>query len=362
VSRIHDALRGGRVPGQPSSGRTAHADAVLAALGYRPGQARRWPNVGIVVGLVALGAAILGVWWSLPMVIAPKPATVGAHAPHPSPPAARPADRTLREPSLTRPAAPAQTTQALPPKPAAVTVREQPAPTVTPQSEKRAIDVAPRPQAVPAREPPANTEPVVPRPVPPSETSASAKADEFKLALYYQRTGDFELALVHYKTVLQRDEMNADARNNLGNLYMSKALYEDAAREFRRVVAIEPKYVTAHVNLSAALYQLKRYDESAAEARAAIRLDGRSADAYVNLALALSAAGQPSDARSSLSRALEIDRHNAAAHYNLALEYEKAGEVALALDHYRAFLQYAGPEQAGYAADVRSRMQTLEHK
>jgi Flp pilus assembly protein TadD len=143
---------------------------------------------------------------------------------------------------------------------------------------------------------------------------------------------------------------------------MTKALYEDAAREFRRVEAIEPKYVTAHVNLSAALYQLKRYDESSAEARAAIRLDGHNSDAYVNLALAQAAAGQPSDARSSLTRALEIDKHNAPAHYNLALQYEKAGEVALALDHYRAFLQYAGPEQSAYAADVRARVQALEHK
>jgi Tfp pilus assembly protein PilF len=186
------------------------------------------------------------------------------------------------------------------------------------------------------------------------------KTDEFKLALYYQRTGDFELALVHYKTVLQRDEMNADAHNNVGNLYMSKALYEDAAREFRRVVAIEPKFVMARVNLSAALYRLKRYDESAAEARAALRLDTRNADAYVNLALAQAAGGQLSDARASLVRALEIDKHHAAAHYNLAVQYEKAGELALALDHYRAFLQYAGPEQAGYAADVRVRVQALE--
>ena len=90
---------------------------------------------------------------------------------------------------------------------------------------------------------------------------------------------DFELALVHYKAVLQRDELNVEAHNNVGNLYMSKSLYDDAVREFRRVVAIEPRYVTAHVNLSAALYQMKKYDEAAVEARAAIRLDARNDDA-----------------------------------------------------------------------------------
>ena len=80
----------------------------------------------------------------------------------------------------------------------------------------------------------------------------------------------------------------------------------------------------------------------------------------MNLGLAQAAAGQPSDARASLTRALDIDKHNPAAHYNLALQYEKAGEIALALEHYRAFLQYAGPDQAGYTADVRLRVQTLE--
>jgi Tfp pilus assembly protein PilF len=107
---------------------------------------------------------------------------------------------------------------------------------------------------------------------------------------------------------------------------------------------------------------MKRYDESAAEARAALALEPRSQDAYVNLALAQAASGQTGDARASLTRALEIDKHNAAAHYNLALEYEQAGEVALAIDHYREFLKYAGPDQAAYAAEVRSRVQALEGK
>ena len=46
--------------------------------------------------------------------------------------------------------------------------------------------------------------------------------DDYQLALYYQRTGDFEQALVHYKAALQRDELNLQAHNNLGNLYLGK--------------------------------------------------------------------------------------------------------------------------------------------
>jgi len=52
-------------------------------------------------------------------------------------------------------------------------------------------------------------------------------------------------------------------------------------------------------------------------------------------------------------------RNNAAAHYNLALQFEAAGEVSAAIDHYRQFILYMGPDQAAFAADVRTRLSAL---
>jgi tetratricopeptide (TPR) repeat protein len=124
-------------------------------------------------------------------------------------------------------------------------------------------------------------------------------------------------------------------------------------------VAIDSKYGNAHVNLSAAYLSLKRFDAAAAEARTALQIDGRNPDAMVNLSLAQHALGQTGDAQGSLRRALEIDPHNAAAHYNLALQCESAGEGSAAIDHYKKFIQYASPEQASYAADVRTRLAAL---
>ena len=74
---------------------------------------------------------------------------------------------------------------------------------------------------------------------PAAPKAVQAAPDQFQLALYYQRSGDFEQALMHYRAALQRDEMNVEARNNLGNLYLGKGLFEEAAREFQRVIAIE---------------------------------------------------------------------------------------------------------------------------
>ena len=201
------------------------------------------------------------------------------------------------------------------------------------------------------------------RPAGPQEQTANRDrpaADPFQLAVYYQRTGDFEQALLNYKAALQRNELNVEAHNNLGGLYLGRNLLDEAVREFQRVLAIQPGYVPARVNLSAALFKLGRFDAAAAEARAALRIDPRSVDAHVNLALAQKASGQAADSQASLRRALELNPHHALAHYNLARQYEDGAELVRALEHYRQFLQYAGPEQEPYAADVRARLQTVQ--
>ena len=67
MSRIHDALRRGRQPaGEPAMGRTAHADAVLAALGYRSDKPRIAPAALTLSALVLL-LAVLAAAWLVPL-------------------------------------------------------------------------------------------------------------------------------------------------------------------------------------------------------------------------------------------------------------------------------------------------------
>ncbi len=304
---------------------------MLAALGYRSGRSSggRTPLLLASTAVAVLATIVVWLYWPAPTPSLPAGST----------------SKPLPSARLVR-AAPAKT---LPPvvvtPPAAVTA-------IAPVSARSA------PRRTTRRPEPMTPPDAAPVPTIEGEPSAAPFSD-LQLALYYHRTGDFEQALMHYRRVLQRDELNVEAHNNLGVLYQGKGLYDDASREFQRVIAIDPVYLTAHLNLSAALLGLGRADAAAAEARAVLALDPRHSDALVNLALAQEAAGQPGDAQLSLRRALEIDPRHAAAHYNLAQAYDKAGETGLAADHYRQFLQYAGPEQAAYLADVRARLQAL---
>lgn len=325
MSRIHDALRRGRLSGAETQAiRPGHTDAVLSALGYKSEAAESSPKpIAAIVVMAAIGIVATWYFWprepARPVTARPTPALVTRSSAPPS------------TPPVTRPV------PAPPPAPAAATI-------VT-----SAANVAPQVQQVAA--------PINPRREPATRVPTR---DDFQLALYYQRTGDFEQALVHYKAALERDELNLQAHNNLGYLYLGKGLLDEAVREFQRVIAIEPGYVTAHVNLSATFIRLGRFDAAAGEARQALTLDPRSGDAFVNLALAQNASGQVADAQGNLRRALDLDPRNPAAHYNLARQYEAAGDAGRALDHYRQFLQYAGPDQEAYAQDVRARVQALQ--
>ena len=192
---------------------------------------------------------------------------------------------------------------------------------------------------------------LAPRPAP--------ETDDFAAAVYYQRTGDFENALLKYRAVLEKNERNAQARNNIGLLYLDKGLLDDAERELQRAVFIDPRYVTARTNLGVTYMRRNRMDEAAAEFRQVLQVDARNVDAIVNLALVETANGASERAKELLLRALTVAPRNASAHYNLAVVFDQSGESARAAEHYRSFLEHAGPDVSARAPGVRARLAAL---
>jgi tetratricopeptide (TPR) repeat protein len=130
---------------------------------------------------------------------------------------------------------------------------------------------------------------------------------------------------VNYKLVLQRDDLNIQAHNNLGVLYRDKGLFEDAIRHFQRALAIDPKNVESMVHLSTVEKTSGRKDE----------------------------------ARQWLARAMLIDPHNPEALYNLGLLEDEAGNSEQAQSLYRAFLEYGAASHPALVAQVRARIDAL---
>lgn len=330
MSQLFDSLRRGRpttVPAAPrSSGRVSNGEALFASLGYTPVRRTR-PDIVVAVGLLALVGAATYAWYVWPKA-SPRSAQQKVAAVAPARPVA-----TASAPAKPSPVQP------LPPPPQA------PAPVRTPIAKAFAAPVA-------APAPSLATRP----------SRVTTESEDFNLAVYHQRSGDFERALLKYRAVLEKNELNAQARNNLGLLYLDKDLVDDALRELQRAVIIDPRYARARINLGVALMRRNRLDSAAAEFRAALAQEPRNVDALINLALVEEATATPERAKELLIRALGISPRNASAHYNLAVVFDHSGEVARAVEHYRSFLEYAEPDVSARAPDVRARLDALTRR
>lgn len=204
-------------------------------------------------------------------------------------------------------------------------------------------------------------EPRIPTPEP-RTPSREAPVDHFALALRYQNLGDFERAREHYLAALARDEFNVEARNNLALLYHGRGMASDAIEQLHRAIQINPRYTKARSNLGVVLTGAGRLAEARAELRTALDIEPRSADLLVNMALVEKADRHGEQALELLIRALGVLPSHAAAHYNLAVLYEERDSLALAFDHYNAFLKFAGPEHGTLLADVQRRVRAIEPK
>ena len=378
------------------------SSATVKAPKKAPGETR-W---GLIVGVLVAAAAIwAGVNFGLPVLqrrmSAPRiVATTGPRAAAPGA-ATAPADATApgaqsgAQPGASAPA----TTSGAPPipgvggnpslkemldkvsAPPVIAPRAMPTvrPSVTgaPPPETAALGTTPPAATAPAVPTPRRTAPVRPAPPRPPVPAAPAPAltsravvavptapevNHFELAVRYQSLGNFEQALAHYSAVLQAQEFNVEARNNLGLLYLDRGLLTEAIDQFKRAILINPEYLRARGNLAVALMNAGRLDEARAELRAAIVLAPRNADLLVNMALVEKTARQPEQAKSTLLRALGIQPTHAAAHYNLAVLYDEAGDTAQAYDEYNDFLKNAGPEHGARLSDVRRRVDAIAPK
>ena len=190
--------------------------------------------------------------------------------------------------------------------------------------------------------------------------SPTSRPDHFDLALRYQNLGDFERAREHYLAALTEDEFNVEARNNLGLLYHGRGMTSAAIDEFRRAIAVNERYVKARSNLAVALMSAGRLSEARGELREALDVAPRNVDLLVNLALVEKGEQHLERAIELLVRAVGTSPEHAVAHYNLAVLYEEHDSLALAFDHYNAFLKYAGPEHGSRITEVQRRVLVLQ--
>jgi tetratricopeptide (TPR) repeat protein len=87
--------------------------------------------------------------------------------------------------------------------------------------------------------------------------------------------------------------------------------------------------------------------------------DELPAPVHNNLGLIYQHRGQLEQAAQELENALAHDPQYSPAHYNLAVLFDRSGDRTRAADHYRAFLEHRGSDQASLTTDVTARLAAL---
>ena len=120
---------------------------------------------------------------------------------------------------------------------------------------------------------------------------------------------------------------------------------DDAIREWKRAVELNPEEAKAYFNLALALERKGQLDEAIAQYQKAVSIDPENAAAYSNLAVALSRTGRLDEAIDWLTKCVANNPESARAHGNLGALLLERGRINEAIEHCQRSLDI-DPEYA----------------
>ena len=147
-----------------------------------------------------------------------------------------------------------------------------------------------------------------------------------------------EKAIVESLLATVEGSEEVGAHETLGRVQMLLGQPADAAREFERAVASQPRSVEARLGLAEALGQLGRSAEAEATYRLAIDLQPGWWGTHSHLGVFLLMQGRVEEALPSLREAIRLSPDNTRAVGNLGIAYQQLGRYEEAVAEYRRSL------------------------
>jgi Flp pilus assembly protein TadD len=129
--------------------------------------------------------------------------------------------------------------------------------------------------------------------------------------------GWLEEAIREFKKAIELDPNSAHAHDNLATVFAEKGQYTEALTAYLTALKLEPDSATAHYNLACFL-SVHGADFAIAEYKEAIALDPEYPDAHLNLGLSYLESDRVDDARRELKAAMELDPNDPAPRHELA--------------------------------------------
>lgn len=129
--------------------------------------------------------------------------------------------------------------------------------------------------------------------------------------------GWYDEAIKEFRKAIELDPNSAHAWDNLASVYSEKKQYREALEAHVKALALEPDSAGSHYNLASFL-SLHGLDFAVAEYQQSIELEPDFPDAHLNLGLALADLGRTEEAVQAMKTAIELDPKDPLARQELA--------------------------------------------
>jgi tetratricopeptide (TPR) repeat protein len=158
---------------------------------------------------------------------------------------------------------------------------------------------------------------------------SSPQAHEL-LAESYEMQGKWDAAEKEYRGIVEKNPNLPGIHFRIGRLLLSKpnpspSVAEDAGREFKAELAIDPSNAGAEYVLGELSRQNQQWDDAVLHFSRAAKIDPKFGEAFLGLGVSLISLKRYPDAVVPLETAVKLDPRNPDAHYNLATAYTRAG-------------------------------------
>jgi tetratricopeptide (TPR) repeat protein len=142
------------------------------------------------------------------------------------------------------------------------------------------------------------------------------------------------------RKALSINESLAEAHTSLGFVsYRYYLKWAEAEQHFKKAIALNPNYATAHQWYAGYLAAVGRTDEAVVEAKSAHDLEPCSLTIYSDYIRGLYYAGRLDEARTESLKLAEMDPSFARAHYELGLVLEEEGKLDEAIAEFKIGLK-----------------------
>ncbi len=181
-----------------------------------------------------------------------------------------------------------------------------------------------------------------------------------RLALCYERTGQYRKAMAVYRESIERDLTSDTTYSELGELHVRMGQIKEAISAMEQASKMNPANLQNLTNLANAYLQSGKPQDAERTLAAVLAQRPSHAEAHNLMGILLISRGQAVAARTHFEQAVAGDPELAEPYMNLGLLAQNAGQTAEAIKYYSLFLEKAPPRQyAAVIPQVRSALADL---